>query len=326
MSKSTRPAVIIPNWNGADLLRPCIDSLLAQSMACDVIVVENGSVDESDAILETYGEKIVVLKQEKNLGFAGGVNIGIRYAMEHGCEYIALFNNDAVAEPGWLGELVGALQRHKDAGVAASKVLLDDRQTIDAIGTCYSIFGAPFTRGHNEPDTGQYDQADYVFGAYGCGSLYRASLLADTGLFDEDYFAYLEEDDMNFRSQLRGYRVITAPRAVIYHASGSTSGRLPGFTAYQRTKNFWFLYGKNMPGWLFWKYLPLATSWFFLMFTKRLREGNIIPFLRGTATAILYAPKTIRKRRQIQRSKRVSSSYISSLLHHGLPIRGAKET
>jgi GT2 family glycosyltransferase len=328
MHKSTthqpRPAIIIPNWNGADLLRPCIDSLLSQSLPCLVIVVENGSTDESDEILASYGKNIVVLKQEKNLGFAGGVNVGIRYALDKGIEYIGLFNNDAVAEEGWLEGLVGALAKNPSCGIAASKVLLADRKTIDAIGTCYSIFGAPFQRGHNEIDAGQYDTETIVFGGYGCGSLYRAAVFAAVGLFDEDFFAYYEEDDINFRAQLQGFGATTSPQAVIYHDSGHTSNKLGSFATYHRTKNFWPLYIKNMPGWLLYKYLPLTITWFCLMGVKRIGEGNLLPFLKATVWSLFMTPHTLHKRRVIQRSRTVSIARVDKLLHHGLPVRTAR--
>jgi GT2 family glycosyltransferase len=88
--------VVVPNWNGEDFLGACIDSLLTQKQACSIVVVENGSVDSSDEILAGYGDKITVLKQQKNLGFAGGVNVGIEYAINNGATYVALFNNDAL--------------------------------------------------------------------------------------------------------------------------------------------------------------------------------------------------------------------------------------
>ncbi|MFZ2513775.1 MAG: glycosyltransferase family 2 protein, partial [Candidatus Saccharimonadales bacterium] len=215
--ESTRPAVIIPNWNGADLLRPCIDSLLAQSMACDIIVVENGSVDESDNILASYGKKIVVLKQEKNLGFAGGVNVGIRYAMEQGCEYIALFNNDAVAEPEWLGELVGALAGDDRLGAVVGKILYTDKERIDTTGDFYSVSGVPFPRGRKEIDRGQYDEYTEIFSPCAGAALYKTSAFREVGIFDETFFAYLEDLDMGFRLRLGGWGVFYVPRAVVYH-------------------------------------------------------------------------------------------------------------
>ena len=147
--------IVIPNWNGAEFLRPCLDSLLAQTIKCNIIVVENGSTDESDTILATYGNKITVLKQPKNLGFAGGVNVGIKYAIKNGANYVALFNNDAIAEPNWLETLVKTMQSNNNLGIVTSKIVHVNDNILDSTGDFYTIFGLPHPRGRGERDTGK---------------------------------------------------------------------------------------------------------------------------------------------------------------------------
>jgi len=112
-------AVVVPNWDGKDVLKACLDSLLAQTQKHLTIVVENGSTDGSVEFLAEHYPGVTVLAQPKNLGFAGGVNVGIRYAIEQGCDYVALFNNDAVADKDWLAGLVGALE-DDTVGIATS--------------------------------------------------------------------------------------------------------------------------------------------------------------------------------------------------------------
>jgi GT2 family glycosyltransferase len=312
-------SVVIPNWNGAEYLKECIDSLLLQSIKCSVVVVDNGSTDESDKVLESYGGKIIVLKQKKNLGFAGGVNVGIRYALEHNADYVALFNNDAIADKEWAKYLIKPLEEDKKIVISTPKILKINSNIIDTIGTCYTIFGAPFTRGRNEEDSGQYDNADFVFGGSGCSSMYRASLFNEIGLFDEDFFAYLEEDDVNFRTHLAGYKVITTPKSVVHHHLGATSSRSTGFTTYSRAKNFWYLYTKNMPYPLFYKYLLLAIGWYFLMLFKHSAKGNFMPFIKGFLRSLSNTRNTLRKRKLIQKSRKCSSADIDKILFHGVP-------
>jgi GT2 family glycosyltransferase len=319
-----RIAVVIPNWNGQDVIARCIDSLLAQTIKPTIVVVENGSTDSSDEILASYGSKIVVLKQPKNLGFAGGVNVGIRYAIDNGLDYVALFNNDAVADTQWLEELAQTLASDESVGIATPKMLKADKKTLDAVGTEYSIYGAPFPRGRNEQDTGQYDEPSEVFGGAGGASMYRVSLLKEIGLFDEDFFAYYEEDDINFRAHLKGWRVMTAPKAVVYHDIGGTSGKIKGFTVQQTAQNFWFLYTKNMPGWLFWKYLPLASLWYFLMFVDRTRKGAFTYFIKGWFGSIRLFFKTLAKRRDIQKNRTITPKQASEFLYHAMPPKALR--
>lgn len=313
--------VVIPNWDGEDWLGECIDSLLLQSVQCEIVVVENGSVDRSIDILKTYGKKIVVLVQPKNLGFAGGVNVGIRHALEHNAHYVALFNNDAVADTDWLKHLIETAQGNKQTGIVAAKILHSDQKTLDSTGDFYTIFGLPFPRGRGQKDSGQYDNKTVLFGASGGASLYSAAMLRDIGLFDEDFFAYFEDVDISFRAQLAGWNVYFAPKARVYHRISATSSRISGFGSFQTAKNIPLLYIKNMPGLLFWKYLPLATYWYIRMFTARLVKGGFVPFLKGWLLSLRLTPKKLTERRKIQKSRIVSSAEINKLLYQHRPPR-----
>ncbi len=314
-----KTATIIPNWNGQDYLTACIDSLLKQTTEHTIIVVENGSVDKSDEILAGYGKKIVVLKQQINLGFAGGVNVGIKYAIENNYDFVALFNNDAIADKDWLREMLGSFNKSPDIMIATPAILKADKKQLDALGTSYSIFGAPFPRFRNQKFDEISAEPEYVFGGAGGASLYKVELFKEVGLFDEDFFAYYEEDDINFRAQLMGYKVITVPSSKVYHAIGGTSGKIRGFTAKQTAQNFWYLYTKNMPGWLYFKYLPLASFWYILMFINRTMNGLFVYFMKGFFTSLVHLPKTFSKRRYIQKKRKVSTKQIDEILYLHTP-------
>lgn len=312
----TNVAVVIPNWNGADFLRDCLDSLMNQTHPGHIIVVDNGSTDESlEIITEFSGVELISL--EENIGFAGGVNRGIERALDMGCEYIALFNNDAVAEQGWLKELLKAADAHEDAGIVTGKFMKLDKKHIDSTGDFCRTDGMPSPRGRGQTDTGQFDSPEYVFGATGGSSLYRAHALREIGIFDEDFFAYFEDVDISFRAQLAGWMVWYQPTAVSYHRIGGTSSRLGSFARYHSIKNYIYLYNKNMPSSLFWKYKPLFFVRLARMFAGSVRDGEFFTFLRAFLAAVLATPKTLTKRRHIQSSRKVEVSYIESLLKQG---------
>lgn len=313
-------SVVIPNWNGAEWLPGCLRSLEKQTIKAEIIVVDNASSDDSVKIIKQDFPKVRLIENSENLGFAGGVNVGLRQALKEGCDFIALFNNDAVAEPDWLERLVSALERNQSAGIATGKFMREDRQHIDSTGDFYSIWGLPFPRGRNQKDAGQFDQAERVFGASGGASLYRADMLKEIGLFDERFFAYYEDVDISFRAQLAGWQVLYEPKAVAYHRLGATSGRLGSFTRYHSIKNFHLLYWKNMPAKLFFKYLPLFWIQGLRFAVSSTLRGGLLAYLRGLGRALLYQPKIfLVDRRKIHKNRKVSENEIDGLLYHSRP-------
>ncbi len=316
--------VVIPNWNGMDSLGACLDSLLIQTQPTTIVVVENGSTDGSlEFVREKYPQVELVVNQT-NLGFAGGVNSGITYAMKHGANAVALLNNDAVAHVDWLKHLVKAMETHPDVGITTSKLLSADKETIDSTGDIYTTWGLPFPRGRDEPNSDKYDEDTYVFGGSGGASLYRTEMLEQIGLFDKDFFAYYEDIDISFRAQLAGWKVLYVPTSEAYHQHGTTSSKIKGFTTYQTFKNY---------PWLFWKNVPLRlVPGIFVRFTiayvsiylASLREGRGWPATKGFLAMLWLFPKKIWQRNNIQRNRKVSVNYVSSVLVHDLPPNSAR--
>ncbi len=311
--------IVIPNWNGADMIAECLRSLQAQTYPADVTVVDNGSRDKSIEIVESKFPEVRLIKLPKNTGFDGGVNAGIRPALEDGYEAIAVFNNDAVADKDWLNHLVQALEADKRRGILGCKQLYTDKKHIDSTGDFYSVWGMPFPRGRNQLDTGQYDTPEELFSAPAAATLYRSSMFRKIGIFDEKFFAYYEDVDISFRAQLAGWKVWYEPAAKVYHQVNATSSKLGSFNRYHSTKNFFMLYVKNMPGWLFWKYLPR-----FLVLAARLAASSFIKgggwaYTRGAAMAVWYAPRVLADRFRIQRQRKVTITYIDGLLYHKRP-------
>lgn len=317
-------SVVIPNWNGKDDLPACLDSLLAQSFPCRIIVVENGSVDGSLEFLQQHYPQVTLIVHQKNLGFDGGVNAGIRRSLADNDDYVALFNNDAVADKDWLQHLVADLEANTDAGIATCKLMSIDRSHLDSTGDLYTSWGLPYPRGRGEPVSDKYDDQVQVFGASGGASLYRNSMLQQIGIFDEDFFAYYEDIDISFRAQLAGWKVRFVPAAIAYHQIGATSGKVKGFTTYQTIKNLpWVLY-KNAPFTIFWRIFPRFLVAYLSFVAAALARGQMSPVLRGLFMTVIKLPKKTIERWQIQHHRTVSVRYIWSILTHDLPPNARK--
>ena len=317
-------AVVVPNWNGIDSIGDCLDSLLAQSESAHIIVVDNGSIDGSVDFIEEHHSEVELIKHAKNLGFAGGVNAGIRRAINQDFKYVALLNNDAVADKDWLKHLVSFLDSNPKAGIATSKICDSHRAHLDSTGDIYTTWGLPFPRGRGEAFSDKYDNDTWVFGASGGASLYRVGMLQKIGLFDDDFFAYYEDVDISFRAQLAGWKVGYVPRALVYHQISATSNKIKGFATYQTLKNLPQLFWKNVPFGLFPKIMPRFTVLYFSIYFSALSRGQVWPATKGLLASLLLWPKKIVQRYKIQSHRKVSTAYIDSMITQGLPPNAHK--
>jgi GT2 family glycosyltransferase len=316
--------VVIPNWNGKEELKTCLDSLLAQTQSAEILVVENGSTDGSLEYIRENFNNVQLVINKTNLGFAGGVNSGIRKAIDSGAEYIALFNNDAIADKDWLKHLLKTLDQNPEVGIATCKLLSADKKQIDSTGDQYSIWGMPYPRGRGEVTSNKYDSDTRIFGASGGASLYRAKIFEEIGLFDEDFFAYFEDVDLSFRAQLAGWKVLYVPEAIVYHKIGATSSKIKGFTTYQTFKNYPLLFWKNVPVSLMFKMLPRFTLVYVSIYMSSLLKGRGLPATKGLLRSFTLLPKKTLERRRIQKHRKVSVEHINSLLLHDLPPNADK--
>ncbi len=313
-------SVVVLNYNGKRYLESCLGSLEKQTFRdFEVILVDNGSSDGSVEYVEDNFPWVRVIALEENLGFCGGNNVGIRAARG---EYVALLNNDTEVEPRWLEELKTALNNNDQVGFCASRMLVHGQpHTIDTVGDVFYACGVGGKRGYLEQDNGQYDEAEYVFGACAGAAIYRRAMLDDVGLLDEDFFAYDEDIDLSFRAQLRGYKCLFVPAAIVYHRIGSTLGRDSDFWLYLSRRNMLYVLLKNMPAPLLLRNLHYILAYFLL--------GDLLSVLRGRGKQIWRArldnlknlSKTLGKRKAIQRRRRVSDRYIASMLIGGRRMR-----
>jgi GT2 family glycosyltransferase len=316
--------IVVLNWNGLDDTEHCLASLVSQRYKnFKITLIDNASTEEGTArrltaLEKLYGSKLHVIQNSRNLGFAGGVNTGIRYGIENDYDYIALFNNDAIADKDWLSNLVAAAEHTKSA-ITTGLLLHADGKTIDSTGDWYSTWGLPFPRGRNDTASRPPDSGD-VFGGSGGATLYSTKLFRKIGLFDETFFAYYEDVDISFRARLTGHTAYYEKTAVAYHKQGASSSKVPGFAVKQTLKNLPILYIKNMPGGLL---LPIGLR-FWLAYTlitfKALLGPNFKQALIGWLQGIwLFWTHGVPQRFKIQRKNRVSSRQIYNLLWHDLP-------
>ncbi|MBN2102983.1 glycosyltransferase family 2 protein [bacterium] len=223
--------IIIPHYNGEAILRRCLLSLKKTRYPhYSVLIVDNGSTDNSLSMVEREFPKVQILKSRVNRGYAGGCNYGISHSAS---DLIALLNNDAEVTESWLGSLVELMKENPDVAAVQPKVRsIDNRQKFDYCGAAggeMDIFGYPFARGRlfhiMEKDTGQYDETRDIFWATGAAMILRREVLNAVGVFEESFFAHMEEIDLCWRFHLAGYRVCTAPQSVVYHQTGGTLGQ-----------------------------------------------------------------------------------------------------
>lgn len=312
-----KPYVVVPNWNGAEDLPACLDSLLAQTLKPHVVVVDNGSNDNSLELLQTKYRDVDIVALAKNRGFAGGVNAGIKKAIADGAEYVALLNNDAVADKNWLKKLAELLDSNPIAGICTGAIT-DKDGSIDSTGEFYTVWGLPYPRGRGEPTDKKFKAAE-IFGASGGASMYRVKMLRQIGLFDEDFFAYYEDVDLSFRAQLAGWKVAYVPEAVVYHQIGATSSKIKGFATYQTLKNLPLLMWKNVPARLMLKVFPRFVFAYFSLWGSALARRQVWPSTKGVLMSIILWPKKLTQRWKIQRSRKASVEYIDSIIVHDLP-------
>jgi GT2 family glycosyltransferase len=307
---------IVQNWNRSDLLQPCLAALRGQSYpSSEIILVDSGSTDDSVAYVREHFPEVTVMALPCNRGFAAGNNVAIRASNSR---YIALLNNDAQPEPYWLEALVDTLATRAEVGFCASKMLyLDDPQIIDTAGDVFYDYGAGGKRGMDQPDGSEFSQTEYVFGACAGAAIYRRAMLGDVGLFDEDFFLYMEDIDLSFRAQLRGHKCLFVPAARVYHQVAGTTGRGSPLSIYYSLRNMPYVLVKNLPIALLVRHLGLILFYFLAGDAVFALSGYTGAVARARRDNLRMIEKMLAKRKRIQSTRRVSDAYIESVMTKG---------
>lgn len=250
----TKLAVVILNWNGRKHLERYLPSVVEHTTAegVEIIVADNGSTDDSLIWLRLKYPEMRVIRLDKNYGFAEGYNRALR---EVESDYYLLLNSDVEVTANWWQPLVEVLDSNPDVAVVAPKLLSDTQRDrfeyAGAAGGFIDYLGYPFCRGRIlsevEQDHGQYDSRCDIFWASGAAMCCRSEVYNKLGGFDADFFAHMEEIDLQWRMQLSGWRIVVEPRSVVYHLGGGTLPASPMKSYLNHRNNLAMLYKCSTP-------------------------------------------------------------------------------
>lgn len=307
-----RVDLIIVNWNGRKFLPKCLKGVSQQTYRCfSTTLVDNGSTDGSVSFVAKNYPEVNIIRLENNSGFCFANNIALNAVR---AKYVALLNNDAVPHPLWLQHLVKSIESKPEAGMVASKMLYyDNPNIIDRAGDGYTRAGAGLLRGRGE-NREKFNKHEWVFGACSGAALYRTKMLKDIGFFDERFFLLYEDVDLSFRAQIRGYKCIYVPEAVVYHLTSKTIGYDSSHSVYYGQRNLEWVYIQNMPLCLIWKTLGHHLLYDLGAFFYFLTRGRKKVFIKAKWDAIKGLKSALRKRKQIQSNKKVHVDYIWNLM------------
>jgi len=257
-----RVAILVLTFNNYADTRECIESLQASTYTDhEVIVVDNGSTDGSLDRLEDEFPGGMFVRIGDNLGYAGGNNRGIEFALERGAELVWILNNDTIVDRDALSRLVAAAREFPWAGIIGSKVYYhgDKERLFFAGGSVGKWTGESRHIGYGEIDRGQYDRSRAVDYINGCNLLIRRACIEEIGLLDEEYFLYYEETDWAVRARRAGWDVLFIPTPGVWHKIEAGSGWVSSTTAYYLTRNRLYFMRKNYPS-----HLPFTLLFSFL--------------------------------------------------------------
>jgi GT2 family glycosyltransferase len=314
--------VVIVNFNSGPLLAKSVTCIKAQTYTdYRLVVVDNGSTDDSLRLLHERYPDTQILRAGRNLGFAAANNLAVRTYT--GTTWIALVNPDAYPEPDWLLRLMEAARKHPEyATFASCTVAASDPALLDGAGDVYHLSGRYWRRGNLRPRSERYLRGDDVFSACAAAALYARAAWDEVRGMDEDYFCYGEDIDLGFRLQLAGHKCLYVPEAIAYHEGSAVTQRRSEFSTYYGQRNLVWTFVKNMPPLLLWTLLPYHLILNLGALGSCVRRGQSRIALKAKIDALRMIPTAWRKRRIIQRTRRVSTGQVWRMLERGWPGPG----
>ncbi len=273
--------VVIPNYNGIKYMDGCLEALYKGTAVPKVIVVDNGSSDESLKIVEEKYPQVQIIRFKKNEGFSAAVNAGIKAAVT---KFVILLNNDTKVEQHFVEALERAIRKNEDAFSVSAKMLsMKEPDLIDSAGDLYCAFGWAFSLGKGK-EKSSYGKAAEIFASCAGAAIYKREVFGKIGYFDENHFAYLEDIDIGYRAKLSGFRNYFAPEAVVYHAgSGSSGSRYNEFKVKLSSRNSIYLIYKNMPLLQMFLNMPFLVPGFLVKLLFFMKKGMGKTYLFGLA-------------------------------------------
>ncbi|MDP2432802.1 MAG: glycosyltransferase family 2 protein [Pseudomonadota bacterium] len=280
---SPKVVVVILNWNGMRDTLECLASVDVLNYPNYLaVVVDNGSFDESVEAIRTAYPHIQIIETGRNLGYAGGNNVGMQWAINQSADYILLLNNDTVVDAGLLDEYVKCAENRLDGALFSAKIFYFNRPTVlwNAGSDWLPLQGCHATRGSQKQDDGSFDQVCETAYANGCAFFARADVLREVGFFDESFFLIYEETDLSYRVKKAGYKIYYVPTAKLWHkVSASLDGDDSPIARYFNARNQ-LLWSRRHLGWLdrlrvYRHVLHRLRSAFFPRFHLGEREGGL---------------------------------------------------
>lgn len=271
-------AVIVINWNGKQDTLACLASLKKVSYpSFEVVVIDNGSSDDSVAAIRAAFPQVTLIEAGENLGFVGGNNVGLEFARGSGADYALLLNNDTEVDEQFLSCLVNAVEASPEIGIAGPSIYYYSAPDIfwSAGGEIDWSRGETRMTGDNQPDHGQYGtEARDVDFVTGCALLIRMKAVAEAGMLDPRFFAYYEETEWCVRVSRLGYRIVHVPRAKVYHKISQAAREASPMVHYYMTRNRLLFLRLSRAG---------AKAWLFTAagFARTLMSWTVRPKWRG---------------------------------------------
>jgi GT2 family glycosyltransferase len=307
--------IVIPNWNGLRFLPNCLASIERQQFTdWQITIVDNGSADGSLEYLRAQ-PKVRLLALPENRGFSAAVNAGL---LSSDAPYVFLLNNDTELPPDCLSQLLNAAAELSQFDFFAPKMLsFHERTVLDGAGDGFLRGGAGYRLGTMEKDSPIYNQPRPVFGACAGAALYRRAVFDRIGLFDEDFFAYLEDVDFNLRLNRAGCKGYYVPAARVYHIGSASSGStFNPFTIRLSTRNSIYILLKHYSLFHFFRLLPVIAIYQFLWMVLTVKKRHFLAYCQGMREAIAGSTEMLRKRLEIRRRDRIAEAELAACLRN----------
>jgi GT2 family glycosyltransferase len=317
MDEMNQAAVIVVNWNSGQDLEKCLTALTNQTrLPKQIIVVDNASSDDSLVGIEEKFPHVELIRLDANTGFAHANNLGVSKVQD--CDWIAFLNPDAFAAPDWLKNLVQSAEQNPGYAFFGSHMhkhgVADE---LDGTGDVYHVSGLAWRRDHGLSASANERVSGEVFSACAAAAMMRKDVFLEAGGFDENFNSYFEDVDLGFRIRLYGHKCFYVANAEVQHVGSGSTHRLSDYAVYHGNRNMMWAYVKNMPGILFWVYLPqhllvnvAALIWFTI-------KGKGKEVFRAKWDAFIDLPRVFAQRQAIQETRKVSTGEIKRVLTEG---------
>ena len=323
---SPKVSIIIPHWNGIDVITECLESLQKVTYPnVEIIIVDNNSTDESVKHIRKNFPKIIVFENKHNEGYAGGCNRGAEIAKG---KHLLFLNNDTIHEPNWIEPLVQILEKNKNIAAVQPKILNYYQKNLfdyaGGVGGMMDFLVFPFARGRifneQEIDTSQYNSKSEIFWSSGTAFLVRKTAFEEVGKFDELFFVHMEEIDLCWRFHLIGYEVWSEPSSIVYHKNAVS---LPMYTEkkyYLNHRNSLIMLLTNYSLPLAIYALPIRWALDIVAIIYAILKGDW-NHVKGIAEAhawIAFHPRKLLRKRSVAKAlRKVKDRYILQKMYRG---------